>query len=204
MNNLNKLSSALKTRYPGVEVNSLAALLSLASKNGRIYYEEIDCDKEAKEDILLLAYNQRLLIPTRMLSKYSASLAWEDSILTLQAGEVYEMPNVIQNLVAHAEETGEWRPEYAIKKYLEDIREREAENILKLFCKIRSEISSSKTSFAVKKITPQLLRDISQKLQLKTSIDKIIVELKAGGVISPCLRNFSRDGILYEVNPSLL
>jgi len=44
--------------------------------------------------------------------------------------EKYEMPHVIRNLVRNAEKNGKWSPDYAIKKYLEDIGESESDKIL--------------------------------------------------------------------------
>ncbi|MHA1710605.1 MAG: hypothetical protein ACTSUS_00845 [Candidatus Freyarchaeota archaeon] len=203
MEDLNKLERVLRRLFPDEEIDSLARLLSMASKRGEISYEEIETREETKEDLLLLVYNKRLLLPTEA-SRVSKTLAWEDRLLILSPGKMYEMPNVIRYLIKDAEETGEWRPDHAVRKYLQAIGEPEAEKILKLFQEVRKKVLNSKTLLKTNKITPKLIEECSEKLGLELNIDKAIAELKGGGIISPCPRSFLRCGIRYEINPSLL
>jgi len=65
MEGLNRLGRILKRKFSGEEVGSLAVLLSLASEKGRVSYEEIEGERETKENLLLLVYNVRLLLPVR-------------------------------------------------------------------------------------------------------------------------------------------
>jgi hypothetical protein len=203
MKSINKLAQVLKRRFPEEETGSLATLLSIASKKEEVSYEEIKVKKETKDGLLLLAYNKRLLLPIRT-SQVSRTLAWEDRILTPKPGEKYEMPNVIRYLIRKAEETGQWRPYYAVRRYLEDIGEPEADKILRLFQEVEKKVANSKILSKTNKISPQLLKACSEKLGLELDIDKTIAELKGGGIISPYLRNFSRFRIRYEINPSLV
>jgi hypothetical protein len=203
MKSVNKLAQVLKRRFPEEETVSLATLLSIASKKEEVSYEEIKVKKETKDCLLLLAYNKRLLLPIRT-SQVSRTLAWEDRILTPKPGETYEVPNVIRYLIRKAEETGQWRPYYAVRRYLEDIGEPETDKILRLFQEVKKKVANSKFLSKTNKITPRLLKECSEKLGLELDIDKTIAELKGGGIISPSLRNFSRFGIRYEINPSLV
>lgn len=200
MCSLSKLKKVLEKMFPEEDTESLAKILSLASKRGKVSYEEIEALKE-REELLLLTYNKRLLLPTRT-SQVSKSLAWEDRILVPKTGEAYEMPNVIRYLVRDAEETGEWRPDYAVRKYLKDIEEAEAEKVLKLFQEVKRRVTRSEILSKTGKITPQLLKETSEELKLGLDINKTIAELKGGGIISPSLRKF-RFRLLYEINPSL-
>jgi hypothetical protein len=185
-----KLKEVLKKKFPEEEIGSLAKLLSIAARKGRISYEEIEA-QEVTEDEILLTYHQRMLLPTRT-SQVSKSLAWEDRILVLKLGEEYEMPFVIQQLIKRIEEIGGWEPEYAIKKYLEGIGELKVEEIIAFLQKVKDK---SKTN----KVTPEIMKKYSSEIDL----EKTIVELKGGGIISPCLRNAFRYGLRYEINPSL-
>lgn len=148
---------------------------------------------------LLLAFNERLLLPVKT-SYASQSLAWEDRILTLKMGEVYEMPNVIRYLIRRVEETGKWEPEYAIKRYLEDIGEKNMDEILEVFRRVKKNILSSELPHQIGKVSASLLKELSSELGL--DVGKTIVELKGGGIISPFIHNLRRE-LLYEVNPSL-
>ena len=202
MESLNRLREALKRRYPREQTSILAEILALASERGRISYGEINCDEETKRSLLLLAYKERLLLPVKT-SEPSISLSWQDRILTAKAGETYEMPNVIRHLINHTRETGEWNPEIAVKKYLEEIAEPEAEKMLAVFKEIRQEIIHSKQPSTFK-IKPNLIKLAAEKQGLNVNVNKLIVELKGGGIISPNITNPTKEGLTYEVNPALI
>ena len=204
MEHLNRLREVLKKRYPGEQTSILAAMLALAAEKGKIAYEEISCDDETKRSLLLLAYKERLLLPIRT-GKAFISLAWEDRTLTAKPGENYEMPNVIRHLIFHAKEKGEWNPETAIKKYLQEIAEPEADKMLKAFKGITEEVNNTTRQCATAKITPDTIKRVCEKHGLKINMNRLIVEFKGGGIISPNITNPSKEGtIIYEINPSLI
>jgi len=105
-----------------------------------------------------------------------------------------QVPHVIRNLVRNAEKKGRWSPEYAIRKYLEDIGGPEADKILEFFKLIRKNAGGGK-------VTPDLIEEASEKTGLKSNIGRVIAELKGGGIISPYLRDPLH--LQYEINPSL-
>jgi len=195
---MSKLELILRRKFLHEGAASLAEVLKLAAETGRISYEEVEAHGGSMED-LLLAFNERLLLPVKT-SRAAQSLAWEDRILTLKRGEVYEMPNVIRYLMKRVEETGKWEPEYAIRMYLEDIGEKEVDKILELFRRIRKNILSSELPHQIGKVSASLLKELSSELGLDAG--KTIVELKGGGIINPFIHNLRRE-LLYEVNPSL-
>lgn len=103
----------------------------------------------------------------------------------------------IRHLIRKAKETGEWNPDYAVKKYMEQIGETKVEKIVVLLERIKEKTKNNK-------ISSKLLKEVSGKLNLQANIGKIIVELKGGRIISPCLRNSVHPVLLqYEINPSL-
>jgi len=178
--------------------------LALAAEKGEISYEEINCDDETKRSLLLLAYKERLLLPI-WTSKASISLAWEERTLTTKPGEIYEMPNVIRHVICHAKEKGEWVPETAVKKYLEEIEEPETDKILNAFKEIIEEVNNSTRRCITVKITPNTIKRVCEKHGLKINMNRLIVEFKGGGIISPNITNPSKEGtITYEINPSLI
>jgi len=185
------LEEALKRRFPGEDVKPIAEILSIASESGRITYEEPEIHDEVKDDLFILLERERLLIP----SHTSRSLAWEDRMMILKPGEIFEVPNAIIHLIRYAKETGEWSPYHAIKAYLEEIGEKSPEAILSMFNEIKGEAKGLM-------VTPENLLRASDKLNLTAEIGRIIAELKGGGIISPCLRDPSH--LLYEINPSLI
>ena len=181
MEKLNLLTGVLKRRFPKEKVNALAVMLSLASEKGIISYEEVECDEETKQNLLLLAYKERLLMPLSA-PKMFLSLAWERRTFTAKPGEKYEMPNVIRHLISHAMETGQWNPEIAVKRYLKEISEIEMEEMMKVFSEIREKAKKS----GVMKVTPSLIKQICEGNKVRIDLNKLIVEFKGGGIISPC------------------
>jgi len=81
------------------------------------------------------------------------------------------MLNVIRHLINHAKETGEWNPEIAVKRYLEEIAEPEADKMLKVFKGIRQEITSQTEQHTTVKITPYLIKQVSEKHGLKIDMN---------------------------------
>jgi hypothetical protein len=177
--------------FPGEDEEHLSQILSHAAERGKIRYEEIEMQEAAKVDLLLLLEKERVLIPF----KTSKSMAWEDRVLNFRSGEVFEMPHVIIHLIRRAEETGEWDPDYAVKTYLREIGEEEPEKIVALIERIKPNVKRGK-------VTPKILLDASEELDLRSKIGTIIAVLKGGGIISPCLRKPS--SLRYEINPSLM
>jgi len=186
-----RLKEALGRRFPGEDVGSLAEMLSLASEQRTLCYDEVTIREDVKIDLLLLSVRERILIPLRT----SKALAWEDRLLTFKPGEVYEMPHAVRYLIRNAEKTGEWDPDYAVKRYLEEIGEEDLERILAFLNIIKENIKGNR-------ITERALLNASEEMDLKQDMGRVIAELKGGGVISPRLRNPSL--LQYEVNPSLI
>ena len=191
-----KLEEALKRRFPDEDVKLLAKILRKAVEKDSIFYEEVDVPEEVKEDLLFFLVNERLLLP----DKIWKTLAWDERIFMLKNGEKYFMPNVVKHLIKKAEETGEWDPEYAVEEYLREIREREKEKITTLFRRIKE-----KLRFRENRLTPEFLKETIDELGLDLNVEKVIIEFKGGGIISPHLGDSIRSKQLkYEVNPSCL
>jgi hypothetical protein len=200
---LDKLKSAIEKRFPKEFSKSLAEILYPLAENKIISYDKIQLEKEKKDELLFLAYDERLLLPFT-----PRTLAWNSRPLTLRAEERYEMPPAIQYLIRHAEKTGEWNPEHAVRSYLEAIGESNVEILLTFFQEMKRQVRSSKTLSKTKKITPvflkRCLRNIHAKqLVIKLELGKTIAKLKGGGIISPFLLKIPEKGPCYEINPSL-
>jgi len=57
-------------------------------------YQEIDLNRAEKNDLILLGYQERILIPV----KTTASLAWEDRIIDFDVGRTYVIPPVVRQI----------------------------------------------------------------------------------------------------------
>lgn len=174
--------------FPEEDLGFIAEVLSFASSRRVIQYSEIDLPEAVKEDLLILLERERILIPF----KTSKTIAWEDRLLTFLPDETYEVPHVIRYMLIRAGQNSELEPFLALKDYLTEIGDAEPEHTISLIKDVLEEIEH-------RKISADKLSGVAKKLSLESKMGTIIAVLKAGGVISPCLRNPST--LRYEVNP---
>lgn len=192
------LKSALESFLKGNAINQLAEILTYALKTGRISYEAakhiLDGDPE---DALLLADQQRLLIPVRSVKD---TLEWDHSLLLFEPGEDYKMPNVVRYLVEEATRTGQWNPEYAVAHIFREMGEPKWDTMPALVKKLGEEASYNRLN-AVQ------IKQVCSQLGLGDRVDSLIAGLKGAGVMSPKLSSIAevhRAGSpIYELNPSL-
>jgi len=194
---MNKLKDALTSFMKADDAAQIAQILYMLVTSGKASYEEIKAIiGDTVEDVLMLGYGWRLLLPM------AASKAgdWEDRILVAHPGEIYHTTNVVKHLVRDASETGRWDPETAVTKAFKDIGEPEIEKIQTLVARIGSEAKG-------RRISGIQIKRLCIELGLGDRVDPLLSELKACGIISPKLSSLtdpSRIGTpIYELNPSL-
>jgi len=188
----NRIEEALRKRYPEEETHYLARLLLEVSERGRISYKEINMLKEIKEELLVFTYMERLIIPV----KTSRSSQWKDRLLTFEDDALFEMPNVIRYLIQEANKQGRWDTTYAIQEYLKEIGEARVEDITKLVGRLKKMVKD-------KKITSETINNACSKLNIEFDLNKIIAELKGGGIISSTLPDVFGIFPSYEINSAL-
>lgn len=192
------LQKALASFLKITDAQKLELLLVEGMKKGKISYEDatrlVGGDLE---DILILAYGWRLLLPTRAVHAGD----WEDRILIPQPGENYQMPNVVKHLVEYASESGRWEPERALVAVFYESGEPEVDKLILLVERMASELKG-------RRIYGVDIKRICSELGMKDRIDPIVSELKACGIVSHKMASFTdaaREGSpIYEFNPALL
>jgi hypothetical protein len=176
----------------------LSQVLVYASLEDTVCYEEIrEIIKDDPEDILLMAEGWRLMLPVR--SEKSSS--WEDRLLLLKDGEVYEIPNIIRYLVKDALRIGRWDTEKAIGEVFKELGDPAWERMPALVGAITEKsINHSISANQIKKVCLQF--------GLASRVDWLIAELKAAGIMSPKLGSIpdvmEAGSPIYELNPSVI
>ncbi|MBW1858409.1 MAG: hypothetical protein JRI42_09145 [Deltaproteobacteria bacterium] len=173
-----RLERALSRILGAVKSTSkLSQVLAYAVVNGTVSYQETrEIIKDDPEDVLLLADKWRLLLPVRT----AKSAGWEDRVLVLRDGEIYEIPNLIRYLVKDALDTGQWNPEKSIIELFKKFEDPDWEKIAGL---VRS-IAEKAIDY---KINGNQIKNICIQSGLNNRVDGLIAELKAAGIISPKL-----------------
>jgi len=194
-----RLEKALGGILGPVKITSeLSQVLAYAAVKETVSYQEIkEIIKDDTEDLLLLADEYRLLLPVRTVKGAS----WEDRLLLIKEGEVYEIPNVIRYLVREALQTAKWNPENAIIELFKEFGDPDWEQIPGLVKSIAEKATDHK-------ITGNQIKKICLQSALSNRVDGLIAELKAAGIISPKL-GFIPDVLgarspIYELNPSII
>ena len=182
----------------GKSTSKLSQVLAYASVNVTVSYQEIrKIIQDDPEDILLLADKWRLLLPVRT----TKSAGWEDRMLVLRDGEIYEIPNLIRYLVKNALDTGKWDPEKSIIEIFKKFGEPDWEKITGLV------ISMAEKAIDYR-ITGTQIKEICLQFGLNNKVDGLIAQLKAAGIISPKLGSIpdvvSARSPIYELNPSII
>jgi len=196
---MEKLQKALGSFLDSDDADKLALVMGEVAKKGKISYEETGkIINEDPEDILLLGYSWRLLLPVRAAK---TGIDWEDRMLIPQTGEIYQMPNVVRHLVENAVKTGNWNPEKAIVEVFNNIGDPDSDKMPLLVGMMASEIKG-------RRVSGLQLKKICIELGMGERVDALSSELKACGIMSPkfnSLTVMSREGSpIYELNPSLL
>jgi len=182
----------------GEITKKLSQVLAYAAVKGSVSYQEIkEIIKDDPEDVLLLAEKWRLLLAVRT----TKSSAWEDRLLLLKDGEIYEIPNLIRYLVKHALDTGIWDPENTIIELFKEFEDPDWEKITGL---VRSIVEKA-TDY---KINSNQIKKICIQSGLSNRVDGLIAELKAAGIMSPKLGSIpdvlGAQSPIYELNPSVI
>ena len=194
-----RLERALSRILGAVKSTSkLSQTLAYASVNTTVSYQEIKkIIKDDPEDVLLLADKWRLLLPVRT----AKSAAWEDRVLVLRDGEIYEIPNLIRYLVKDALDTGQWNTEKSIIELFKQFEDPDWEKIAGL---VRS-IAEKAIDY---KINGNQIKNICIQSGINNRVDGLIAELKAAGIISPKLGSIpdviGAQSPIYELNPSVI
>ncbi len=192
---MNKLHIALKTRYGDDFSFPLVRVLDVAHRRETITFDEIRfIESESFEDIILFAWSHKFLIPMA----FSRCGEWDDRILMIEPGEVYEMPNISRYLLKMAAETGKWDIAGAVACLYKDMGELFWEKMPDLV----EGIVTNSANFIVSAAS---INAACVKAGIKNRTGAMIAILKGGGVISPKLAAIgpvAKSGApIYEVNP---
>ncbi len=193
---MDKLNKALKIFLDQEqEVDKLALVMTILSEKGTISYDDVEeISGESTEDILLIGWKWKLLIPMRT----SRSGEWDDRLLIAETGELYQIPNVVKYLIDDARLTGEWNSNIAVTKLFKDMEESAFKIIPEMVRKMGEKAADHKiNAFQIK----AACRDVG----LEERIDTLIAILKGSGIMSPNLASLAQvtraGSPLYELNP---
>jgi len=193
------LANALST-FVTEYTTSLARILTACENSGQVTFEqaeELIENGDEIEEVLLSAYEWRVLVPRRS----DKTLQWNDRIFIPRPGEVFESPLVVRKLVKLARSTGKWVPVKAAGELAKEMCLEPRDRVAKV---VELLIEQRKTGL----VDGFQIKQICRLSGLKGQEDTVISNFKAAGILSPALGYLPgvkrQTGPRYELNPSLL
>lgn len=190
------------------EKNLFNSLLTVFSKNDAfllvkllkdnlykktIRYEEIDIAENQKKDLILLAFEERILIPV----KSRSGPAWEDKLLDFGKEGNYFIPPVVQAMLDTMRETGKASCDTAVRKTLLKVVEKDISVLIQLLQAIMKHADHCIFETGLLEI---FFRETAIDCDLHDVVDIFVI----CGIMSPCPRKSLMTGLSwYEINSTL-
>lgn len=190
---VNRLADALSTELAQDDAQKMAELISASLQSENVYTEQLPLSEEDKHDCLLMAFEERILIPVRSAQTGS----WEDRILRFTPEEMFFMPHVARVLFENAAETGSLDSEGAVRSVLSHHSEEHVEQSVKFLKEMRFHSRSCMAEGG-------LMSAVAQGAGISADVHDIVDTCVVAGIMSPCTRGSTMQGLAwYEFHPCL-
>ena len=189
----NNLLTAMQSRFFEEDAACLCRLVRICFQMVHPRYEDIDMAGEEKDECLLTAFQERIVLPAHS----GPGGGWNDRSLSLQAGEYYTMPPVVWHLMCYAENQGRFLPDQALEKALRSVLGEETTETAALFRESRKHARKGQIEAG---LFAALARNLGLDLDLHDTLDCYVLL----GIASPCSKGEVHTGLVwYELNPCL-
>jgi len=193
---LHQLESALA--FAEEDASGLSRVLHMALEEASVTYSAVAAKVPEPEETLLAAWHWRMLIPS---GSSERNMAWENAVLSFDPRIRFTLPSAVRLTLEQAAVTGFWQPHRALGEACPLLAGVPAKTAAELLRQLRFTAED-------RIINAVTLGGIMKRLRLRGSLDQLIIELKAAGVVSPYLTStlgtFTDTSPWYEINPSLL
>jgi hypothetical protein len=189
----NSLLNTLLECFSKNDAVLLAALLNNHLYKETIRYKEIDILENQKKEVLLLAFEERILIPL----KSRSGPAWEDRLLDFRDEERYFIPPVVKAMVNTIYDIGEPSCDTAVRKTLGNVIQKDICGFIEL---LQTTMKHANNYFFETGLLEIFFKASAVDSDLHDIIDMFVIY----GIISPCPRKSLMTGLSwYEINSTL-
>jgi hypothetical protein len=189
----NHLFNALLDFFSKSDAFLLAELLKGNLHKETIQYDEIDIKESQKKDVILLAFEERILIPV----KSRSGPAWEDKILDFRNEGRYFIPPVVKAIVNTIRDTGRPSCDTAVRKILANVIQEDIDGLIKL-------LQTTMKHAGNYTFEAGLLDIFFREAALDSDLHDIIDIFVIYGIMSPCPQRSLMTGLSwYEINSTL-
>ena len=189
----NHLLNALLDLFSKSDAFLLSELLKDNLHKETIRYDEIDIKEGQKKDVILLAFEERILIPV----KSRSGPAWEDKILDFRNEGRYFIPPVVKEMVNTIRDTGKPSCDTAVRKTLANVIQEDIGGFIKL---LQTTMKHADNYTFEAGLLDIFLREAAVDNDLHDIIDIFVIY----GIMSPCPQRSLMTGLSwYEINSTL-
>ena len=189
----NHLFNALLDFFSKRDAFLLAELLKENLYQETIRYDEIDIKESQKKDLILLAFEERILIPV----KSRSGPAWEDKILDFRNEARYFIPPVVKAMVNTIRDTGKPSCDTAVRKTLANVIQEDIGGFVKL-------LQTTMKHAENYTFEAGLMEIFFRKAAVDSDLHDIIDIFVIYGIMSPCPQRSLLTGLSwYEINSTL-
>jgi hypothetical protein len=189
----NNLFNALLIFFSKSDAFLLAELLKNNLYKETIRYDEIDIKEGKKKDLILLAFEERILIPV----KSRSGPAWEDKLLDFRNEGHYFIPPVVKAMVNTIRDTGKPSCDTAVRTTLANVTQEDIGGFIKLLQTTMKHADNYTFEAGLLEI---FFREAAVDNDLHDVMDIFVI----CGIMSPCPQRSLMTGLSwYEINPTL-
>jgi len=191
---ISRLERVLAAPFEIDDARTLARVIGGALTSENVYAEQIPLAAEDFRDGLLMAFEERILIPVR--GRGSGS-SWEDRLLRFTPAEMFFMPHVARIFFENAAQTGVMDAEAAVRAVLSHHPARHVDQAVAFLKKMKPHADSCVAEGG-------LMVEVAKKAGITTDVHDIVDACVIGGIMSPCTRGFATQGFAwYEFHPCI-
>jgi hypothetical protein len=189
----NHLFNAFLNFFSKSDAFLLAQLLKDNLYKETIRYDEIDIKESQKKDVILLAFEERILIPV----KSRSGPAWEDKILDFRNEGRYFIPPVVKAVMHTIRDSGKPSCDNAVRKTLANVVHEDIDCFIKLLQTTMKHAVNYTFEAGLLEI---FFREAAVDNDLHDIIDIFVIY----GIMSPCPQRSLMTGLSwYEINSTL-
>ena len=189
----NNLFNALAKNFSQNDAGLLATLLGENLHAETIRYQDIHVDGRQKKDLMLLAFEERILIPVKSRSGPS----WEDKILDFEKGACYIIPPVVKAVLGTMAETANPACDTAVRRMLAGVMPEDMDGFIQVLQAIMKHADNYTFETGLLEI---FFRKAAMACDLHDFIDVCVIF----GIMSPCPQKSLITGLSwYEINATL-
>ena len=191
--NKENLETAFQTQFSEEDAHYLSELVYPCLDQESINYEEIPFTEDIKNEYILMAFEERLLIPVQA----KQESCWEERGLKVFPGESYFMPRMSKNLLQMASITGKFEPEQAMRELLNECGQKNITLIIDYMMQLKQQVHGFK-------INADKMLKLAHELELSEDLHDLADLFVILGFLSPSRSGTLAEGMAkYEINPCL-